>query len=236
MKKTILFVVSTTLFVGSFCLIFRNWQSTIIITVLMLLHEFGHWAYLKSIGDQPTLVAIPFLGGVTFSSKKLKLFTTTQRLWLFLSGPLASVFGVALSLGFFLVNPGIGKEALALACLLALTSALPFAPIIDGYRIMEILESNFSEGRIGKTAQAMLVIPILGLISSLILPNSIYGFAKLIVSALAVVWPLVYLFRTLKQQHRFNVQNVVLPRQAALSEFMMLGIIYASSLILFFVL
>lgn len=115
-----------------------DWTFSVLLLVIILLHEGGHWLAMRLCGYRQTqILFLPFFGGVAFGEERQP--SARDRAWVALLGPLPSVLlATLLSLAGLGAEPGPLRQFIWLMLFINLLNLLPLTPL-DGGRILTAL-------------------------------------------------------------------------------------------------
>ncbi|HEX6243448.1 MAG TPA: hypothetical protein VFZ61_21190, partial [Polyangiales bacterium] len=132
------FVITLLLFLLSMS-VYGSLRLVAQITLVLLVHELGHWAAMRAFGyGEPAVFFVPFLGAVTAGSKRDA--SLGQRLFVLAAGPLPGLLAGALALAY--AQPGGELHQLALMALVVnAANLLPLLPL-DGGRMVQLLATQ----------------------------------------------------------------------------------------------
>jgi Zn-dependent protease len=118
--------------VGIYAVIF-GWQWAVAVVLALLVHEGGHWIWMKALGLKPRApMFIPFIGAFT-AMTELPPDETTQA-WVAIAGPLVGgVFSAAMYYLGGQMNSGWLMAAGSFGFLLNLTQLIPAKPLDGGF-------------------------------------------------------------------------------------------------------
>jgi Zn-dependent protease len=123
-----------------------GWRFAVVLIGLLVIHEFGHWIWLKANGVAAEVpIFIPFVGAI-ISLKKLPEDSTTTA-WTALAGPLIGGAGalVCWGLGFYL-NNGPLMAGGSFGFMLNLFQLVPAMPLDGGWVVASISKTLLIPG------------------------------------------------------------------------------------------
>jgi len=133
-----LWVFTATLLLFGLSLLARSTLTyAVIVIVVLMLHEYGHYFAMQRCGYQDTTIFfIPFIGAI--ASGKKQGATPNQEMMILLAGPMPGIILALLALGLGALRiPGAQTVILTLIILNAF-NLLPILPL-DGGRIVQLL-------------------------------------------------------------------------------------------------
>jgi Zn-dependent protease len=147
-------IVLSILAIASFGIAF-GWAFGLILSVVLVIHEFGHWLAMRMTGQPaPRVMLLPFLGGVTIANHPHKTYFNDAFCALMGAG-FSAVLALPLLLLMFRLYPSAGPSSLdhGIASLIAKTALiigslnllqlLPFLPL-DGGQVLRAIMQSFS--------------------------------------------------------------------------------------------
>lgn len=112
-----------------------DWQTIIVLALVIFIHELGHWAAMRAFSYEDTsFLFLPFFGGVAMGRKKSpRLYESTLVL---LAGPVPGVLlALALALAFPTHRHPMLSQFILMLWVINLLNLLPIVPL-DGGRIV----------------------------------------------------------------------------------------------------
>lgn len=143
----------------------------ILLTLVVFVHELGHYIPSRRYGVGKGMYMLPLLGGVTLSDgKRYESLTSYQRFIIVFSGPATGLlFTVAGLVGWFSTGAPIWLMAAYISSVLNFTNLLPFW-ILDGRKLLDTFSNSGSKARF----VAIWCFEAVGL--TLVFLGSLYGF------------------------------------------------------------
>jgi stage IV sporulation protein FB len=150
-------IISLLIYILIYYALFRDIRSILLLVLVILVHEAGHFVAMKKMGYRDLQVFfIPFFGAVV--SGQSKIASAFQRAIMILAGPLPGIF---IGLVMFALSSYFDLDFLRLPALLFLMlnaiNLLPVSPL-DGGQFLRILYP--SSNRIIQTVFSMIMIII----------------------------------------------------------------------------
>lgn len=167
--KTITQINLLLLSVIGFSLMFSP-TAGILLTVIVFVHELGHYIPSRHYGVGKGMYMLPLLGGVTLSDgKRYESLTSYQRFIIAFSGPATGLlFTVAGLVGWFSTGASIWLTVACLSSVLNFTNLLPLWNL-DGRELLDTFSNS------GWNAQIVAVCCLEAVSLTLGLMGSIYG-------------------------------------------------------------
>lgn len=131
-------IFSIVLFALTFSLLLNDYQIIGLLIIVLLLHELGHFFFMKQFGyTKLQMYFIPFLGAMVQGEKQI--YSQKESTFMLLAGPIPGII-----IGFILLNYGINEEynfILQLSVLLIFLNILNLLPVspLDGGQVVKIL-------------------------------------------------------------------------------------------------
>ena len=170
--------LSIFLTVGIYAVIF-GWQWAVAAVLALLVHEGGHWLWMKALGLKPQApMFIPFVGAFTAMTELPPDETT--RAWVAFAGPLVGgVFSAAMYYAGGQLNSGWLMAAGSFGFLLNLTQLVPAKPLDGGFIAQTISPWLLLPGSILLCGMALMfhwiLFGIIGVISLIRVVKQLFG-------------------------------------------------------------
>lgn len=169
----------TVLAIASFAFLF-GWSFAIVLTLAIVVHEFGHWLAMRMTGQpKPRVMLVPFLGGVAVPNHPFK--TQFDQAFVALAGPGISLLPclallwAAMALGVPEVAklakanaigapPSNGAGVLTIVYLVALLNGLQLLPVLplDGGHVIRSVINSASVRRVRPILLGLAVTGLIG--------------------------------------------------------------------------